>query len=451
MFRFTDLIIFRFTRDCNLNCKYCFMTNKHEFKGEMITHEDFKQMVNEIIKQRLVNRPGNELDFVFHGGEALMIGKERFYQSAEYIKKTMDEAGIVCNLSMQTNGVLLDDEYAKIINKFHISIGLSFDGIAGSNKARDVKQQVFENKFEILNKNKVNYGFLVVGGKHNLNKIQKSRRYLERRGLHYKINYAEDMLTPGEDSPVEVDGETFFHTVYKPELERYIKTGRTEDVQMLEYVKRSMVDIFTFFEDIEHSGCGKLFCGSCIGMIGVNPDGTSHYCDRYDKEYDDTYVMNNLTDYDFLGLHQLKRAMDFNLQRHKTVLKTGCDTCYAKNICEGGCTAFHRSKYGVDGIDERVVCGLYKSFYSYMLENIERFVAMYEKHNIVIGTDRKFISIKDDMQNIIKDAGYEMDIKSDEWTLKIRFRRINGQDNKLHTMWKRVFRSKGESSSTSGD
>lgn len=407
MFRFTNLIIFRFTRDCNLNCKYCFMTNKHEFKGEMINHEDFKKLVNEIIKQRLLNRQGHTLDFVIHGGEALMIGKERFYQSVEYLRYAMDNADIKVNISMQTNGVLLDDEYTKIINKFNIHVGLSFDGIDDSNKERGVKEEVFLNKFKMLEKNKVNYGFLVVAGKNNINNIQKTRKYLENKNLGYKINYAEDMINPGEDSSIEVDGVEFFNKVYKPELDRYLKTGRSVDHQMMNYLERTVSSIITFYQDEEHSGCGRLFCGSTIGMIGVNPDGTSHYCDRYNKEYDDTYVMNNLTDYDFLGLHQIKRAMDFNLTRHKVVLETGCDTCFARDICEGGCTAFYRSKYGKDGIDKRIVCGLYKSFYSYVLENFEKFAKVFVKYNKVFTCSNKFIGIKQDMVNILEKEGIE--------------------------------------------
>ena len=55
MFRFTDLIIFRMTRDCNLNCKYCFMQNKEDFKGERIDFELFKKIINRITEQRIIN------------------------------------------------------------------------------------------------------------------------------------------------------------------------------------------------------------------------------------------------------------------------------------------------------------------------------------------------------------------------------------------------------------
>lgn len=426
MFRFTNLIIFRFTRDCNLNCEYCFMTNKHEFKGEMIDHEDFKKMVHEIIKQRILNRQGHDLEFVIHGGEALMIGKKRFYQSVEYLRNAMDNAGIKVHISMQTNGVLLDDEYTKIINKFNIHVGLSFDGIDNSNKDRGVKEQVFEKKFKILEKNKVDYGFLVVAGKNNIDNIKKTRKYLEKKNLGYKINYAEDMINPGVESSIEVDGVEFFNKVYKPELNRYLKTGKSPDHQMLTYLKRTVTSLLTFYEDEEHSGCGKLFCGSAIGMIGVNPDGTSHYCDRYDREYDDTYVMNNLTDYDFLGMHQIKRAMDFNQKRHYVVLETGCDTCFARDICEGGCTAFYRSKYGKDGIDKKIVCGLYKSFYSYVLENFDKFAKSFIKHNISFNCDKKFIGVKQDMINILMDYGVRIKIEcEDVHKYSIKFKENN--------------------------
>jgi radical SAM protein with 4Fe4S-binding SPASM domain len=134
-------------------------------------------------------------------------------------------------------------------------------------------------------------------------------------------------------------------------------------------------------------------------MIGVNPDGTSHYCDRYNEEYQDTYVMNNLTDYDFLGLHQLKRALDFNLIRHNVVLETGCDTCYAKYICDGGCMAFQRSKYGKNGIDKRLVCPLHMGIYSYIMKRLPDVIGAYIKFNKLVQCLDTIRGLKDSAMN----------------------------------------------------
>lgn len=378
------------------------MTNKDDFKGEIIRDDVFKEIIDKIIETRITHgKVKHMLNLVFHGGEVLIVGHKKFYNFAEYATQQFQKYGLEYTIGMQTNATLLDDEYAKIINKFGINVGLSFDGINDANSERtDIKQSVFENKFETLQENHIDYGFIVVAGKHNIDSMGETTKYLESLDSvsAYKINYAEDMFNPGKDSAVEVEGDEFFEKVFKPEIDKIIKTGNTYEKHTEELLGRSIIDILTNYRNDQKSGCGTLFCGSTTHMIGVNPDGTSHYCDRYDKEYDDTFVMNVL-DYDFLGIQQLKRATDFNLSRHNVTQAVGCDTCYARNICEGGCMAFYRSKFGIDGIDERIVCKMNKSFYSYVLKNIIPIVGAYADFNKKIFTSNTILSKKEHMSN----------------------------------------------------
>lgn len=414
MFRFTDLVILRLTRDCNLNCKYCFMTNKSDYKGEIISDEVFKGIIDKIIEQRIIQRKQHDpVTIVFHGGEALLVGHKRLYQFAEYITDRMNRNECKFNLGMQTNAVLLDDEFAKILNKFEIHVGMSFDGVNDANAGRtDIKQTVFEKKFHTLKNNSVGYGFLVVGSKQSVDHIDETMDYLDKLEdvNSFKINYAEDMFTPGPDSPIEVEGSEFFEKVYKHVIDRFIETGEAQELQTMKFVGQTLIDLLVHFEKRSKSGCGELFCGSVMGMIGVNPDGTSHYCDRYDKEYEDTYVMNVL-DYDFLGIHQIRRALHFNLSRDKVIRETGCDTCFARNVCDGGCMAFHRSKYGHDGIDTRLVCGLYKNLYSYVLENIVDITKAYAKAGEVITSPERFLRAKEQMRTKLYNKGVEVKLE----------------------------------------
>lgn len=383
MFRFTDLVIFRFTRDCNINCEYCFMIEKDLYKGEIINFSLFKKIVERIIQQRKLNRQGNGFSFIFHGGEALLVGKERFYKMADYITTRFREENLQLDLGMQTNATLLDDEYAKIIQKFDISLGLSFDGVDEANESRtkEIKQEIFENKFETLIKNKVSFGFLIIVGKHNADKVSESKNYLKKYGVKsYKINYAEDIINPNSEDNVEIDGAEFFNKALKPEIDSFIEGGNFTEGNTQRTFERALTDIFTYHRDKTQTGCGGKFCGGVLHMIGVNPDGESHYCDRYSKEFEETYVEHAL-DYDFLGIHQLKKAMDFNYDRHSVVNNMNCDTCYANYICEYGCTAMYYSKYGKNGIEEKLVCNLYKRFYDYVIERLDDIVYAYMRNN----------------------------------------------------------------------
>lgn len=425
MFRFTDLVIFRMTRDCNLNCKYCFMLDKDNYKGELVDFDLFKKIIDKIVHQRVLNkRQDMQLTLVFHGGEPLMIGKERLEQYLEYASTQFKEYRIKYNIGMQSNATLLNEDIAKIMKKYDMSIGLSFDGIAGANKQRtDVKQQVFESKFELLQRYDISYGFIVVVGKHNIDTIEETKRYLRRMpGIrHYKANYAEDFFNYQTEKSIELSGEEFFEKVLKNEIEHFLETGELYEYHSKAILDRAIIDILTNHENEAKVGCGTRFCGAGISMIGVNPDGTSHLCDRYTREFDETFVTNNL-DYDFHGIHQIKEAVKYNVVRDKVIRETGCDTCPANYICEGGCMAMYYSKHNQQyGLDKDLVCSLYKNFYSYVVQNLKRILSRLSDIEYTFNSMDDVIEIKNHMVSFLEEEGINLIIENGN-DIKIRKR-----------------------------
>ena len=417
MFRFTDLIIFRMTRDCNLNCKYCFMQNKEDFKGERIDFELFKKIINRITEQRIINnKQKDNLSLVFHGGEALILGKEKLYQIFEYTTNVFLANNITYSLALQTNATLIDDEMAKILSKFEINLGLSFDGIDGSNNERtSIKQEIFESKFNILEQNKCKMGFLIVANKSNIDKISESRKYLESITKSFKINYAEDMINPGIDSEIELSGEEMFNRVWKPELDRFLDESIELEYHANQLLQKSLIDILTHHDKTAKSGCGTKYCGAGITMIAVEPDGEMDYCDRYSKKFPEVYVQHAL-DYDFLGIHQLNKVIKYNKMKYDLYKKYGCNTCYADYICDHGCESFYYSKYNQYGIETRIICDQHKMFYDYVLKNLSRFLEKFE----FISSGDVIFKVKDRMLQYLSD--YTISVNNN---IELQIRRKN--------------------------
>ncbi len=67
------------------------------------------------------------VDLVFHGGEPLLLGHG---QLAEYARLARESLAPITKvrLGMQTNGMLLDDEFLRICDRWDIRIGVSVDG-----------------------------------------------------------------------------------------------------------------------------------------------------------------------------------------------------------------------------------------------------------------------------------------------------------------------------------
>lgn len=115
---------------CNLNCSYCYMYNMGDttFKGkpramDMKIAKKSVERIFEYAKQ-------NELNFIslsLHGGEPLLVGKDWISQFMHEIKKLAPE-NLRVQISLQTNGTLLDEDWISLLKSYGISLGISFDG-----------------------------------------------------------------------------------------------------------------------------------------------------------------------------------------------------------------------------------------------------------------------------------------------------------------------------------
>lgn len=108
------------TRNCNLQCKYCFEGKKQSILMPtsmipMLLHfiEDFRK------KEFISDNSSVHIDF--NGGETLLnlMFIKQFLKTAENFK---------FNYSFTTNGILINDEIINLINKYDIFLQISLDG-----------------------------------------------------------------------------------------------------------------------------------------------------------------------------------------------------------------------------------------------------------------------------------------------------------------------------------
>jgi len=81
--------------------------------------------LEETIKQ-VMKQSGSYVTFGWQGGEPTLMGLDFFKKVIEFQKK-YGEGKTVGN-GLQTNGILIDNEWVKFLNKYNFLIGLSIDG-----------------------------------------------------------------------------------------------------------------------------------------------------------------------------------------------------------------------------------------------------------------------------------------------------------------------------------
>jgi uncharacterized protein len=118
----TSLIIIQPTPFCNIDCSYCYLperTSRARLKVDQI----------EAIFDKLVTFPTlpERVTVVWHAGEPLVLGTA-YYDAAFAAIATITRDRIKIDHAMQTNGMLITDEWCDLFRRWDVGVGVSIDG-----------------------------------------------------------------------------------------------------------------------------------------------------------------------------------------------------------------------------------------------------------------------------------------------------------------------------------
>ena len=111
---------------CNLDCKYCFFLSKEMlYPGSRFRMSE--QLLEAYIRQMIESQEVPEVSLAWQGGEPTLMGLDFFKRSVELAKK-YQKPGTTIQYTMQTNGILLDEDWCDFFRENNFLIGLSIDG-----------------------------------------------------------------------------------------------------------------------------------------------------------------------------------------------------------------------------------------------------------------------------------------------------------------------------------
>ncbi len=112
---------------CNLDCKYCFYLSKERLPKGPGTGEMSDETLELFIRQYIEGVTGPEVVFSWQGGEPTLRGLDFFRRVVDLQKKYAKPKQRVEN-DLQTNGVLIDENWAAFLKENKFLVGLSIDG-----------------------------------------------------------------------------------------------------------------------------------------------------------------------------------------------------------------------------------------------------------------------------------------------------------------------------------
>ena len=345
--------------DCNLRCKYCFYLEKSQLYPDSSKHRMNAQVLEEMIRQ-VVQSGMNEVNFGWQGGEPTLMGLDFFKQAVEFQKKHGNPGQSVGN-SLQTNGTLLDNEWAEFLREYNWLIGLSIDGpqfihdhyrhsIGGEPTWARVTANI-----RMLLANKVETNALCLVNDLSARHPGEVYDFLKSIGLKWMqfIPCVEtDPANPQVMAPYAVTPEAFgeFQCAI---FDKWIKDF--ENGVPTVYVR--------WFESLFHTYVGFpppecTLLDECGCYVVVEHNGDVYCCDFF---VEPECKLGNVLEGDLLEMLNSPRQKAFGMA--KATLPPVCQACPWLEHCRGGCLKERLHVPCADGVN--YLCRAYKIFFEH--------------------------------------------------------------------------------------
>ena len=155
---------------CNINCTYCYMYNlgdsSYKNQPKFISKNTIENFSSKFLNHA-IDKSINQVQIVLHGGEPLLMNKSDFKSLLIAFDK-YKQAGVKVRFSLQTNGILIDDEWSDIFKEYNVSVGVSLDGPKEFNDENRIDKKgngTYDNVAQglnVLKNNNIPFGILSV-------------------------------------------------------------------------------------------------------------------------------------------------------------------------------------------------------------------------------------------------------------------------------------------------
>lgn len=365
---------------CNLNCSYCYYLEKELLYENRKSYQMSDQLLERFVKEYIEAQPTPNVSFTWHGGESLLRDVE-FYKKALRYQKMYAKGRQVENC-IQTNGVLLNDNWCKFFAENNFLVGVSIDGpehchdIYRKNKGGKGTFREVMRGIELLKKHGVEFNTMSVINNYNARYPLEVYCFLKEIGSKYlQFSPVVERIAIGEKLSLQT-----------PESER-------QNVKIAEWsvAPEQFGDFYIkIFDEWVKKDVGEtfvqLFDATLAGFVGVEPgvcyftkrcghaavmefNGDVYSCDHFVFP---EHKLGNIYQTPFLTMMLSEQQVAFG--EKKRMLPTQCLECKFLSVCNGECpkNRFVSTKEGEPNVN--YLCEGYKSFFSHV-EPYMRFMA----------------------------------------------------------------------------
>jgi len=357
---------------CNLDCKYCYYTEKIALlprdKGRMFMSDE---MLEEYIRQYIALQPSSVL-FTWHGGEPLLRSRE-FYEKVILLQQKYAQGKQIDN-SIQTNGTLITEEWAKWLHDHNFLVGVSIDGpqylhdtYRLSRGGQSTWQQVLRG-IELLNRHQVEWNAMAVVTHETSLHAKDFYRFFQSIDCKFiQFTPVVERLKAHKDgrhlvSPSDIENQCVAPYSVTPE-----GWGRFLCEVFDEWLKHDLGKRFVqLFESILAGWMGVppgvcSLAPTCGHAAVMEYNGDVYCCDHFVFP---EYKLGNIVDTPLHQMFKSPRQQKFGMDKYKK-LTNECRRCQWLRLCNGECP---RNRFATSSDGEphhNYLCQGYKMFFQH--------------------------------------------------------------------------------------
>jgi len=360
--------------DCNMACMYCFYRDKQAFFPGGKIHRMSDEILEETLKQ-VFAQPLRAVSIGWQGGEPTLMGLP-FFEKAVALQIRHGKGKSVGN-GLQTNGLLIDKDWALFLKKYQFLVGLSLDGpehIHNHYRLRPGGQNSWAevvDRARLMLDEGVEVNALVVVNDYSVQFPEEIYKFHKEIGLNHmqfipcvETDPADTSRAAPFSAPAEGLGR-FLSKLFDLWLADFQDDRPTTSIRFFD-------SVFYRYVDRDPPECDLR--AECGNYLVVEHNGDVYACDFFVEE---GWKLGNVMEGKLI--HMLNSARQNEFGRIKADLPEACPACEWLRFCRGGCTKDRLRDPSDRGLNH--FCQSYKTFFAHADARMRKLAAEWKMQN----------------------------------------------------------------------
>ena len=350
---------------CNMSCDYCFYRDETQKRSQESYGFMSEKTLKNVIRKTMLRAEGM-ISYAFQGGEPTLRGLAFFQKVVEY-QNQYNKNKIQVHNALQTNGLLIDEDWCRFLKENHFLVGVSLDGTKEIHDTyRHTRKEggpTFDlvcSAIRLMESYGVDFNILTVVNQAAAENIQEIYSFYRQKKWNYQqyIACLDPLDEPHGQNEYSLAPEQYgqflirlFRLWYKD-----WKKGRQPYIRQFENYIGILLGHFP-------EACDQR--GTCSIQNVVEADGRVYPCDFYMLN---DYCLGNFNENRLDEIDARRKEIGF-LER-SLKLDPDCKHCAYYRLCRGGC---QRNRDWAPEIQayQNYFCQSYRMFFDACLNEME--------------------------------------------------------------------------------